>query len=269
VLVAALAGAFRRGEIFPRAMRLAVGGIALFFVALAAVGIFWLPLPPRFVVHLKTSQAFLAWFIAVALWRGPGPVRAKAGVTLFALPAILHAFAVFAEQAGRSASLPSELARASAICALVAGALSPYLLAPEPATPGRRAVGVAVGVVSLAGLLAALLGQFDLVQTVALFGFRLDLPPLASGGAIAYVGLAMAAFVGLAMALCWTLIEPGGPRLVGYGLALVSAAGYQTLSPNQVLFATCGLLAMAAGVSRFATPERPAAVSPVTAAASS
>jgi hypothetical protein len=101
-------------------------------------------------------------------------------------------------------------------------------------------------VLTLAALLAALLTRFDLVQTLALYGFRLDLPQLASPGAVTYVALVMAAFIGLVMAIVWCLGE-AGTRLIGYGLILVTAAGYQALWPNQVLFAACGLLAVAAG----------------------
>jgi hypothetical protein len=87
------------------------------------------------------------------------------------------------------------------------------------------------------------------VQALTLYGFRLDLPALSSAGAVTYVALVIAAFVGLAMSTVWTLADPR-TRLVGYGLLLIGAAGYQTLSPSHVIFAACGLLAMAAGVTR-------------------
>jgi hypothetical protein len=255
VLVGALVRLFRRGDLFPRPMRYAVAGIALFLVGVAAVGVFSLRLPDRYLVHLKTSHAFLAWFIALAIWRVPGSRRSKLGVTLFAVPAVLQAFALFADRLGWAPPLPAEVARAADICALLAGALAPLLLGPE-ATSGRRGlVGAAVGVLTLSVLLVALVARFDLVQALTLYGFRLDLPPLASPGAVTYVALVIAAFVGLAMSVVWTLGDPS-TRLVGYGLVLTVAAGYQALSPNQVMFAICGLLAMASGVIRPGAPTR-------------
>jgi hypothetical protein len=251
VLVGALFSLLRRGDLFPRGMRYAVAIIALFFVTVAAAGILCLRLPDRYLVHLKTSHAFLSWFIALALWRGPGARRNKVGVTLFALPAMLQTVALFADRLGATPPLPAEIARAAEICALLAAALSPLLLGPDPTPEAKRRGlwGAGAGVLTLAVLVVALVGRFDLVQTLTLYGFRLDLPPLASPGAVTYVALVIAAFVGLAMSAVWTLGEPS-TRLVGYGLLLTGAAGYQALSPSHVVFAVCGLLAMAAGVSR-------------------
>jgi hypothetical protein len=253
VLVGALALLLRRGDLFPRPMRYAVGCIAVFFVAVAAVGILLLQLPDRYLIHLKTSHAFLAWFIVLALWRSPGPRRGKLGVTLFAVPAILQAFALFTDRMGWAPPLPAEIARAAEICALLAGALAPLLLGPEPTTRRRGLLGAAAGVLTLAVLLATLIARFDLVQALTLYGFRLDLPPLAGPGAVTYVALVIAAFVGLAMSVVWTLSDRS-TRLVGYGLLLTAAAGYQALSPSHVVFAACGLLAMATAVGRPGAP---------------
>jgi hypothetical protein len=107
-------------------------------------------------------------------------------------------------------------------------------------------------------LIAALAVRFDLVQTLALYGFRLDLPQPATAGAITYAALVIAAFVGMAMSIAWSFTDPGGTRLVGYGLVLLAAAGYQTLAPNQILFATAGLLALAGGTIQQAAPRVPA-----------
>jgi hypothetical protein len=101
-------------------------------------------------------------------------------------------------------------------------------------------------------LVLALATRFDLVQALALYGFRLDLPALASGGALTYTGLVISAFVGMTMATVWGLLDTGGGRLVGYGLILLAASGYQAIAPNQVLFAMSGLLALAAAAMRMA-----------------
>jgi hypothetical protein len=252
VLVAAtLFGSLRREDLFPRSMRFAVGSIGLFFLVTSGMAVLALEITERymaFMIHLiKTSHAFLALFIVMAMWRMPGSVRAKAGVTLFAVPSMLHAVALFCDRVGWGRLFPSELARTAEICALAAGALSPLLLSSEPASGKRGLLGAAAGVVTLGGLLAALMTRFDLMQMLALYGFRLDLPQLATPGAITYVAMVLASFVGLVISIVWSLAEPGGSRLIGYGLILLTAAGYQTVAPNQLLFATCGLLALAAG----------------------
>jgi len=243
----------RQGDIFPRSMRFAVAIVGLFFVVTAGTAVLALHVIERHsaMVHLiKTSHAFLALFIVMATWRAPGPVRAKAGVTLFALAAMLHAVALFCDQMTWGRLFPTELARTAEICALAAGALSPLLLAPDPISGKRGLAGAAVGVVTLGLLLAGLLVRFDLVQMLALYGFRLDIPQLATPGAVTYVAMVIASFVGLSISIVWNLAEGGGARLVGYGLLLVGAAGYLTVAPNQILFATCGLLALAAGTIR-------------------
>jgi len=115
-----------------------------------------------------------------------------------------------------------------------------------------------VGMLTLGGLLAALVTRFDLVQMLALYGFRLDLPQLATPGAITYVAMVIASFVGLAISIAWSLLEGGSSRLIGYGLILLVSAGYQTVAPNQLLFATCGLLALAAGSLQTSRETAPA-----------
>ncbi len=266
VVVTALVRVLVRNDLFPRTMRFAAGTIAMFFAAIGALGVFSIAMPDRMLVHLKTTHAFLCWFIMLGLWRSPGPLRGKVGVTLFGVPTVLHALALFSERAGWGGPFPGELARAGEIGALFAAALAPYLLSPEfPQTgppPRRRALGVAAGVVALFATVTTLALRFDLVQTLALYGFRLDLPPLASAGALTYVGLVIAAFVGICMALVWTVGAGGPSRLVGYGLVLVTASGVQPVAPSLVMFATCGLMAMAAGTVRLTmstTPVRTAA----------
>jgi hypothetical protein len=253
LVAATLFASLRRTDLFPRSMRFAVASIGLFFVVTAGMAVLALEVTERYVdfmIHLvKTSHAFLALFIVMALWRTPGLVRAKAGVTLFALPAVLHAVALFCNRVGWGRLFPGELARTAEICALAAGALSPLLLSPEPASGKRGLLGAAVGVLTLGGLLAALMTRFDLVQMLALYGFRLDLPQLATPGAVTYVAMVIASFVGLAISIVWNLADGASSRLIGYGLILMAAAGYQTVAPNQLLFATCGLLALANGTA--------------------
>jgi hypothetical protein len=249
LVTATLFDSLRRTDLFPRSMRFAVASIGLFFVVTSAMAVLTLEITERymaFMIHLiKTSHAFLALFIVMALWRTPGLLRAKAGVTLFALPSVLHAVALFCDRVGWGRLFPSQLARTAEFCALAAGILSPLLLSPESPSGRRGLVGAIAGALTLGGLLAALMTRFDLVQMLALYGFRLDLPQLATPGAIAYVATVIASFVGLVISIAWNLADGGSARLVGYGLVLMVCAGYQTVAPNQLLFATCGLLAMA------------------------
>lgn len=270
LLGVALAGAFRRNELFPRSMRLTVGTVAIFFVVLGAVRLFSAPMPERFLVHLKTGQAFLAWFIAAALWRAPVGGRVKLGVTLFALPAVLHAASLFGERMGLAQAAAFDLARAAELTALVAAALSPFLLAGERQLGLRRALGLAVGIVVLTTVVTAMALAFDLVHGLALYGWRLDLPAPLTAGALAYAALFAAAATGLAIGLVWTLGERGAGRLCGWGLLLIAVAGFQTVAPNPILFATCGLLGVALGAVRVASPgATPAAPAAPLGAASS
>lgn len=269
VAAASLYRAIRSGVLFPRSMRITVSTISLFFLVLAAGGVLLLPLPDRFVVHLKTAHAFLAWFILLALWRTGATPGAKLCVTLFCVPAILHAAALFMERMGASRPLSAELARVSELMALAAAALSPWLLAPRPPGAARRALGVGAGL--FAGALVTLLAavQFDLLQALALYGLRLDLPSLSTTGGWAALPLFVLGTAGLVTAAIWTLPDAGGTRLIGYGLLLVAAAGHQVLTPTHVLLATSGLVALALGATNVGPavePQPASADAPITAA---
>ena len=71
------------------------------------------------------------------------------------------------------------------------------------------------------------------------------------------MALVVASFVGLSISIVWNLSEGAGARLVGYGLILLASAGYQTVAPNQLLFATCGLLALATAAAHPAHEPAP------------
>ena len=62
---------------------------------------------------------------------------------------------------------------------------------------------------TLGVLLAGLLVRFDLVQMLALYGFRLDLPQLATPTAVFYVATVIASFVGLSISIVWNLSDGG------------------------------------------------------------
>ena len=71
-------------------MRFLVSVLALFCIALLTLCVSRFVVSGRLFVQLKTSHAFLSWLIALAVWRAPIIFRARVGVTLFALPAVLH-----------------------------------------------------------------------------------------------------------------------------------------------------------------------------------
>jgi hypothetical protein len=252
-------GLLRRRELFPPSMRFLVSVLALFCVALLALCVSRFVVSGRMFVQLKTSQAFLSWLIALAVWRAPISIRARIGVSLFALPAVLHTTALFVNELGRArtGNLAANLARIGELTAFIAAGAAPLLL--PPSLRGARFAPVAwlLGILAVSVLVAGTLIKFDLVQLLALYGLRLDLPPLASQGALAYVML-----LGLALMGTFLVVLPGlgaGPsdRLVAYGVIMLVTSGYQIASPSDLGVAVCGLLALAVGVTRQQLPPTP------------
>ncbi len=250
VMLAAVAGLLRRGELFPRAMRLLVGIVGLVFFLLTAGAVGLGGLPVRYFLQLELSFGFLAAIVALSALSGGTRARVKLGVFLCALPGVLQAIALVGERAGwlSSAGTVSTVAHAGELSLLVACLAAPVLLSPRPARerPWRRALTAAS--VLTAALVAALVVRYDLIQASLLYGLRLDLPRLGSALGVAYV----AAF------FCWTyatvqlLVDKGGTRLAGYGLVLLAIAGYQAGSPVELELAFVGLLAVAVGELRAA-----------------
>ena len=130
---------------------------------------------------------------ALAFALSKAPVRLKIGVATFALPGALHALGVVfaslrtgeghgvaaAMRRGLSQGGPA-LVRAGEIALLLAGMLAPLLLPPRPFRERRWQVPLGVAAALTACFVFALVGRFDLMQASALYGLRLELPPLAS-----------------------------------------------------------------------------------------
>jgi hypothetical protein len=250
VFAVAAAGIVRRQELFPRGMRLygllfavLFGGLALATIALPRV-------PERILLHLKTTQAFLLWILAFASSRGPAPWRAKLGATLFAFPGILHAVASFAAHVGwsRPELGPADLARAGEFCAFAAAAAAPRLMMPPRG--GARLVAAAVGVFAATLALAALVVRFDVVQTLALYGLRLELPAPGGAAARAYLALFVLAVGGAAAFVAGGLARSGPPRLAAWGVLIMACVGYQVAGPGEIVASTVGLLAICVAVTR-------------------
>lgn len=246
VLVFGVLRAIRRRELFVPGMRVSLAVIGAVFAFLCGWGVVAARLPDRFFVHLHTSYAFLSLLIVAAFLRGAVPWRIKLGLFSFALPGILHAVALFLDRMSwfkGGATVLNDLTGAGQAAALGAASFAPLLLPPAASSTRRLLAAAAAGAVVATVIVAAVVWNFDLVQSVALYGFRLDIPSPPGARTFAYV---IAAF-GLTVAAVQLLAVPGGPRLMGYGLCALGIAGYQLASPYELALALCGLLALALG----------------------
>jgi hypothetical protein len=257
VFASSFIGLVRRRELFPPSMRFLVSVLALFCVVLLAMCVSRFVVSGRLFVQLKTSYAFLSWLIALAVWRSPITIRARLGVTLFALPAVLHTAALFVNELARAraGNIAADLARIGELSAFLAAGAAPLLL--PPALRGARYAPAAwlLGIFAISVLLAGTLLKFDLVQLLALYGLRLDLPPLAAQGAWAYVLLLSLAVLGTFLVVLPALGSGASDRLVAYGVIMLVTSGYQIASASDLGVALCGLLALALGVTRHQRPS--------------
>jgi hypothetical protein len=253
-------GLLRRRELVPRSMRFVVAVLAVFFVASLAISLSLFLMPQRLFIQIKTSHAFLSWLLVVALWRIAIPARVKLGVTLFALPAILHTAALFAAEMGfsRVDLRPADLARAGQILALAAAGAAPVLLSGRVRAAGQRTLVWLAGLVAVTTFAAVTLVKFDFLQLLALYGLRLDVPALSAPSAWAYVLLLGLALLGTVLFVVPALLSGGQERLAACGVILLVSAGYQISSPPDLATAACGLLALVVGAARRAPPPPPA-----------
>jgi hypothetical protein len=246
--VAALLHALGGDHIFPRSMRITVSTIGLFFCSLAGIGVLS-SLAPQYHVHLRISHGFLAFFLALGMWHSRRSWRSKLGVTLFAIPFVIQALAIFSLRMAWSQPNPSQLARLAHAIALLAMIAAPLLLTPRPWTTTRAAIAVAVGLAFAGGLGAATILRFDLVQAALFYGLHIDLAGLASTPEQLYSGALIVSFACLGAGIAGCLWGPARSRLAGWGLLLLAVAGAEIASPKLALFTLCGLLALAvAGV---------------------
>lgn len=280
-LVLAVGGLIRAlndDTIFPRSMRITVSTVGLFFSALAAMGVLWLLVTPRYQIHLRISHGFLVFFLMLGLWRGPtqrmqtsgaGPAwparlgwRCKLGVTLFAVPMVMEALALFAHRMAWARVDPAHIICAAHVLTWAAMCATPILLAPRIRTAGQLAAALGAGILLGAGLGAVTALRFDLVQAVAFYGLRIDLTGLSSSAEQLYVGALVLAAASLAAATVACLAVRGPSRLVGWGLLLMAVAGEDLSSAKAALFSLCALLALAVGSAQAQPHSIPANANP-------
>jgi hypothetical protein len=257
--------AIRRRELYPRSMRLVISVLAFVFVLLLTACLASVPMPHRWFVQLKTAYAFLGWLTAVAIWRTAVGIRPKLGITLFALPAVLHTAALFVSEMGWGrAGTAADLARIGELTAFLAAGAAPLLLLPHMRGMRLGPLSWALGLGAAVVVGVALFTQFDLLHVLAEYGLRLDVPPPTAAGSWGYGLLLVLAVLGTFLLVVPSLVGSGGDRLIAYGALLVMSAGYQVASPGDLGIAACGLLAMALGISRRERDEpAPATPAPV------
>jgi len=250
VMTAAFFGLFRRGELYPRAVRFSVIVIALFFAALSGQAIVRGHVPQKYFLYLEICFAFLTALTAIAFWLTKADLRVKIGVVLFALPGALRAFGVVGASMGTRDPHPGEsgvaMAAAGAIAMLIGGITAPFLLPPRPSRERRWQLPAIVTLVATTAFIVALVARFDLMQASALYGLRIELPPLVSLHGLAHV-LALAGWV---YATTELISDKGGMRLAGYGLVLLALGGYEQASPVELSLSLLGLVALAVGEQR-------------------
>jgi hypothetical protein len=246
----ALGRALVAGQIFPRSMRITVTTIGLFFTGLAAMGVLWFAATPRYHSHLCISLGFLVLFLVLGLWQGSHALRAKLGVTMFAVPVILEAIALFCHRMEWTWIEPTQFVRVAHALTWAAMCASPVLLAPRPRRGSDLAITLGSAVLLGSGLGAVTALRFDLVQTVAFYGLRIDLTGLASRAELLYTAALIAALASLGAATVSCLIARGSHRLTGWGLILLAVAGQDLSSAKQALFTLCGLLALSVASAR-------------------
>ena len=252
VAAGAVAGHLKRGELFPRGMRLTVAGLSLVFLLLLALSLAFGRMPERYHIHLETSFGFiLALLVLSFVGSRAGSAATRVGFILFAVPSILHVAALVASRAGwlrHSAVNPARLTFAGEVMLLLAAAASPLLFLRRRVPRGRIFAGAGLAAGMSAFFLVAFFARTDLVQTVALYGLHLELPrPLSLVGLLYALGL-----FGFLTTAGVLLLSGGASRLTGLGLCLIALAGYQTASPVALAISLCGQLALATGALRSA-----------------
>ena len=249
IFAMALSGLLRRRELYPEPLtiRLIIGVIGIFWM-LATLAALVGRVPRGFVVPLEAGFISLSLLTVGAILRLDIPGRVKLGVTLFALPAVLHDASAVLNGIGWSSGRRGGVGLMpwAEACLLVAAVTAPFTLRAPGGTKRRWTLWLVVAAVPAAILTAALRTRFDLTQALAQYGPHLEIPRLETWFGVAYV----AAALGWCFAVGRLLAAPGGARLAGYGLLLLAIAGYPLGSPVELAVSLVGLLSLAVGELR-------------------
>jgi hypothetical protein len=177
-------------------------------------------------------------------------LRAKVGVSLFAVPLMLEAVALFCHRMEWTRIEPAQMVRVAHAITWAAMCATPVLLAPRPRKASHFAVTLGSAVLLGSGLGAATVLRFDLVQAIAFYGLHIDLTGLASSAERLYTAALIVALASLAAATVSCLFTRGPYRLMGWGLVLLAVAGQELSSAKPALFTLCGLLALSIASAR-------------------
>jgi len=260
LLVSALANYKVRQRIFPRPLQVSLIFIAALFVLLSSRALLS-PVGERFSLYIKISYGFLAAFVIVGVLRSMIGKNAAAsrhkrsviGLLLFALPGILYAAASFVDRSGDLAARETAAAigRWGQWTVLAAGLCSGLFLSPPSRSlmrPFAFAFASAAGIIASASCFALLLLRYDLVQNVAATGLNLEVPRFGVAGGSLFAVSFSAAAGSTVFGLISLLGSRPQWRLIGYGLVLVTAGGYQLSSPGLLAASLAGLMAMSLGI---------------------
>jgi hypothetical protein len=226
-------------------MRITVSTVGIFFFVLAGLGILSFGGTPRYYVHLRISLGFLAFFLTLGIWHSERPRLIKLGVTLFALPLLLQALAMFSGSTGFAFLRPAEMLDIAHAAVLVAMVASPIFLVPRP-WKGRQLLAALMSGLILGVLLTyTVYWRFDLVQAIAYYGLNLDLTGVSSSAEHLQASAMVMAFSSLFVAVAGCVWAGGPSRLMGTGLAILAVAGLEMSAAKPALYTLCGLLALA------------------------
>lgn len=250
VLAGGIGGHLLRGELFPRGMRLTIGALSMVFLILLGASLLAGQAPARYETHLQTSFGFVLAMVTLAfVASGSVGSRARVGLVLFALPALLRVVAFVASRAvwwHPGWPSPESLTGAGEVAILIAAVASPVLLLPGHVGWGRLAPALALAAGLSTFFFVASVGRPDLVQAIGIYSVHIDLPRASSPLGMGYT----LALFGYSVTLGALLTQRGPSRLAGLGLALLGLGGYQTASPVELSLALCGVVVLATGLSR-------------------